>query len=254
MRAGLAAPTDPEPEYVSINSRNQLAVTLQENNGVALVDLPSGRITTVFSAGTATINGIDTRKDGVIDLTGSITDVPREPDAVAWVDDRYLATANEGDWHGGTRAGPFSTAAADASSGTPATPSSGSPSPTGCTTRTGPPRRAPSRRAWPSPSTTACGTRSSARSGATSSPSTTWATPPGRSSGRSCRPPTARRGSCRSRRVGCSRSPARRTTPRSTFGPRCRSSSSARARRRSRASSPTPTGPAPRSVGVRSAH
>ena len=102
-RAGLAAPTDPEPEYVSINSRNQLAVTLQENNGVALVDLPTGRITTVFSAGTATISGIDTKKDGVIDLTGSITDVPREPDAVAWVDDRYLATANEGDWHGGTR-------------------------------------------------------------------------------------------------------------------------------------------------------
>ncbi|MGW5578463.1 esterase-like activity of phytase family protein [Micromonospora chokoriensis] len=103
VKAGVAAPTDPEPEYVSINSRNQLAVTLQENNGVVLVDLPTGRITTVFSAGTATISGIDTRKDGVIDLTGSITDVPREPDAVAWIDDRYLATANEGDWHGGTR-------------------------------------------------------------------------------------------------------------------------------------------------------
>ena len=29
--------------------------------------------------------------------------MPREPDAVAWVDDRYLATANEGDWQGGTR-------------------------------------------------------------------------------------------------------------------------------------------------------
>ncbi|WP_433117226.1 esterase-like activity of phytase family protein [Micromonospora sp. CA-246542] len=101
--AGLAAPTDPEPEYVSINSRNELAVTLQENNGVALIDLPTGRITRVFSAGTATVSGIDTKKDGVIDLTGSITDVPREPDAVAWVDDRYLATANEGDWHGGTR-------------------------------------------------------------------------------------------------------------------------------------------------------
>ncbi|MEU7926570.1 esterase-like activity of phytase family protein [Micromonospora sp. NPDC049107] len=103
VHAGLAAPTDPEPEYVSINGRNELAVTLQENNGVALIDLPTGRITKVFSAGTATISGVDTTKDGVIDLTGSITDVPREPDAVAWVDDRYLATANEGDWHGGTR-------------------------------------------------------------------------------------------------------------------------------------------------------
>ncbi|SBV28465.1 Esterase-like activity of phytase [Micromonospora krabiensis] len=103
VAAGITEPTDPEPEYVSINGRNQLAVTLQENNGIALVDLPTGRITKVFGAGTATVSGIDTKKDGVIDLTGSITDVPREPDAVAWVDDRYLATANEGDWRGGSR-------------------------------------------------------------------------------------------------------------------------------------------------------
>ncbi|MGC9497676.1 esterase-like activity of phytase family protein [Streptomyces sp. WG7] len=101
--AGIAAPTDPEPEYVSVNGRGQLAVTLQENNGVVLVDLPTGRITKAFSAGTATVDGIDTVEDGTIDLTGSITDVPREPDALGWIDDRYLATANEGDWRGGTR-------------------------------------------------------------------------------------------------------------------------------------------------------
>ncbi|TDC51040.1 esterase-like activity of phytase family protein [Micromonospora sp. KC207] len=101
--AGITEPTDPEPEYVSINEGNQLAVTLQENNGIVLVDLPTGRITRAFSAGTASVSGIDTVKDGRIDLTGSTTDVPREPDAVAWVDDRYLATANEGDWRGGSR-------------------------------------------------------------------------------------------------------------------------------------------------------
>ncbi|MCZ9341696.1 alkaline phosphatase, partial [Streptomyces sp. TRM76130] len=101
--AGIAAPTDPEPEYVSVNSRGQLVVTLQENNGIVLVDLASGRVTKAFSAGTATVTGIDTVEDGVIDQTGSITDVPREPDAVGWIDDRYLATANEGDWKGGTR-------------------------------------------------------------------------------------------------------------------------------------------------------
>ncbi|MFJ5264728.1 esterase-like activity of phytase family protein [Streptomyces sp. NPDC088387] len=101
--AGITEPTDPEPEYVSVNSRNQLVVTLQENNGILLIDLPTGRITKAFSAGTATVDGIDTVEDGSIDLTGSITDVPREPDAVGWIDDRYLATANEGDWHGGTR-------------------------------------------------------------------------------------------------------------------------------------------------------
>jgi hypothetical protein len=101
--AGIAEPTDPEPEYVSVNSRGQLVVTLQENNGIVTIDLASGRLTKAFSAGTATVTGIDTVEDGVIDQTGSLTDVPREPDAVGWIDDRYLATANEGDWKGGTR-------------------------------------------------------------------------------------------------------------------------------------------------------
>ncbi|MGW8571080.1 esterase-like activity of phytase family protein, partial [Streptomyces niveus] len=103
LAAGITEPTDPEPEYVSINRRNQLVVTLQENNGVVLLDLPTGRITKAFTAGTASVDGIDTVEDGDIDLTGSITGVPREPDSVGWIDDRYLATANEGDWHGGTR-------------------------------------------------------------------------------------------------------------------------------------------------------
>ncbi|WP_406150103.1 esterase-like activity of phytase family protein [Streptomyces sp. NBC_01012] len=103
VAAGIAEPTDPEPEYVSVNSRGLLAVTLQENNGVVLIDLASGRVTKAFSAGTASVDGIDTVEDGVIDQTGSITDVPREPDALGWIDDRYLATANEGDWKGGTR-------------------------------------------------------------------------------------------------------------------------------------------------------
>ncbi|MDR6118825.1 hypothetical protein QE370_002009 [Aeromicrobium sp. SORGH_AS981] len=101
--AGVVAPTDPEPEYVSINGAGQAAVTLQENNAVALVDLASASVTKVFSAGRSTVNGIDTKKDGQIDQTGSITDVPREPDAIGWVDDQHVATANEGDWKGGTR-------------------------------------------------------------------------------------------------------------------------------------------------------
>ncbi|MET7291624.1 esterase-like activity of phytase family protein [Streptomyces griseoloalbus] len=101
--AGITEPTDPEPEYVSVNDRGQLVVTLQENNGIVLVDLRSGRITKAFSAGTASVRGVDTVEDGVIDQSGSLTGVPREPDAVGWIDDRYLATANEGDWKGGTR-------------------------------------------------------------------------------------------------------------------------------------------------------
>ncbi|ODA75525.1 esterase-like activity of phytase family protein [Streptomyces sp. AVP053U2] len=103
VAAGITEPTDPEPEYVSVNGRNQLAVTLQENNGVVLVDLPTGEVTKAFDAGTVSVDGIDTADDGTIDLTGSITGVPREPDALNWIDDRYFATANEGDWRGGSR-------------------------------------------------------------------------------------------------------------------------------------------------------
>lgn len=102
-QAGIDTPTDPEPEYVSFNAKGTLALTLQENNGVVLIDADKHSISKVFSAGTATVTGIDTADDGVIDQTGSITDTPREPDAVAWLDNRYLATANEGDWKGGTR-------------------------------------------------------------------------------------------------------------------------------------------------------
>ncbi|WP_432984199.1 esterase-like activity of phytase family protein [Dactylosporangium sp. CA-233914] len=102
-QAGIVAPEDPEPEYVSINEKGKLVVTLQENNGIVVIDLRSGKVEKAFSAGTATVKGIDVKKDGKIDLTGQITDVPREPDSIAWVDDRYVATANEGDWKGGTR-------------------------------------------------------------------------------------------------------------------------------------------------------
>ncbi|MET7419400.1 esterase-like activity of phytase family protein [Dactylosporangium sp. NPDC005555] len=101
--AGITAPEDPEPEYVSINSRDQAVVTLQENNGLVVIDLRTGRLVKAFSAGTATVTGIDVADDGRIDLSGQITGKPREPDAVGWVDDRYVATANEGDWKGGTR-------------------------------------------------------------------------------------------------------------------------------------------------------
>lgn len=102
-RLGIVAPEDPEPEHVAINARNQVAVTLQENNGIAVVDAPTGAVVTAFSAGTVDLTGVDTVEDGRISLTGSLTDVPREPDGIAWVDNRRLATANEGDLRGGSR-------------------------------------------------------------------------------------------------------------------------------------------------------
>ncbi|MFD7021683.1 esterase-like activity of phytase family protein [Promicromonospora sukumoe] len=102
--AGLDTPQDPEPEYVSINpSDTQVAVTLQENNGVAVLDVVSGELENVFSAGSVALEGVDTEDDDAIDQTGSVEAAPREPDAIGWIDDRHVATANEGDWKGGTR-------------------------------------------------------------------------------------------------------------------------------------------------------
>ncbi|KZK78055.1 hypothetical protein PsW64_03693 [Pseudovibrio sp. W64] len=102
---GLAAEggDDPEPEFVSINGNNQAVVTLQENNHLAIVDLASGKITNHFSAGTATAQNVPVRKARASDASGSKVDIPREPDAVAWIDDNRFVTANEGDYKGGSR-------------------------------------------------------------------------------------------------------------------------------------------------------
>lgn len=101
------APTDPEPEFVAINEQNEAVVTLQENNHVAIVDLKSGKVTRDFPAGAVTLDGVDGAEDGVIALDSTLTDVPREPDAVTWIPGRrghdYIATANEGDLFGGSR-------------------------------------------------------------------------------------------------------------------------------------------------------
>jgi hypothetical protein len=101
------APEDPEPEFVDINHRNKAAVTLQENNHVAIVDLETRDVAKHFGMGTVTLNGVDATEDGVISLTETLTDVPREPDAVAWVPGFWghwnVATANEGDLFGGSR-------------------------------------------------------------------------------------------------------------------------------------------------------
>lgn len=105
---GLAeyAPGDPEPEFVDIDERNRAVVTLQENNHVVIVDLASGRVVKDFPAGTVRLRGIDATEDRMIRLTDTLTDVPREPDAVTWLDGNaapLLATANEGDLRGGSR-------------------------------------------------------------------------------------------------------------------------------------------------------
>jgi DNA-binding beta-propeller fold protein YncE len=88
-------PEDPEPEYVSINADNIAVVTMQENNGMALIDLASGEVTASFNAGEVGIDQIDTVEGSVIMQTDSAT-LLREPDGIAWIGTEYYATANEG--------------------------------------------------------------------------------------------------------------------------------------------------------------
>lgn len=96
-------PEDPEPEFVDINSRNIAAVTLQENNHLVLIDLPSGDVIADWSCGTVDLDEIDTTEEGLITYDASLSDVPREPDGVSWIGNFSLATADEGDLYGGSR-------------------------------------------------------------------------------------------------------------------------------------------------------
>jgi hypothetical protein len=102
---GLAevAGEDPEPEFVDFNERNEIVVTLQENNHLVVVAAESGKILYHFSAGRVNLAGIDIEKDGRLDFSGSLSDVAREPDAVKWLDDERFVIANEGDYQGGSR-------------------------------------------------------------------------------------------------------------------------------------------------------
>ncbi|QDY70299.1 esterase-like activity of phytase family protein [Qingshengfaniella alkalisoli] len=101
---GLAdvAGTDPEPEFVDINGLGETVVTLQENNHIVVVSR-EGEVISHFSAGAVDLDGIDVAEDDALDFTGSLTGVVREPDAVKWIDDDHFATANEGDYKGGSR-------------------------------------------------------------------------------------------------------------------------------------------------------
>jgi len=98
-------PGDPEPEYVDINSDNIAVVTLQENNYIVLVDLTDGSIVNHFSAGTVDLTKIDATEEdsALISLTESQAGIPREPDGVAWINNEYFTTADEGDLNGGSR-------------------------------------------------------------------------------------------------------------------------------------------------------
>lgn len=98
---GALYPADPQPEFVAISPDGRTAaVTLQENNAVALIDLSDprlARLLRVLSAGTVTRTGnADLQRDKEIVFQDSFTG-RREPDAVSWVSNDVFALANEGD-------------------------------------------------------------------------------------------------------------------------------------------------------------
>ncbi|CDZ37216.1 Alkaline phosphatase [Neorhizobium galegae bv. officinalis] len=101
---GLAgvAPEDPEPEFVAINDNGEIALTMQENNEIVIIDGKTGQVTGHFSAGKADLEGIDNKTDGQLSFTAKASAL-REPDAVKWLDNNRIVVANEGDWKGGSR-------------------------------------------------------------------------------------------------------------------------------------------------------
>ena len=107
--AGLLAVADPQPEFVSIRG-TKVAVTLQENNGIAIIDISNPAAPTLeelFSAGVIANRPADLLDDARISFTDTypadkLASVPdagaRIPDAIAWsADGSTLFTADEGE-------------------------------------------------------------------------------------------------------------------------------------------------------------
>lgn len=104
---GASLAQDAEPEYVAISHDSKTAyITLQENNGIAIIDLKTKTITDIIGLGVKDYslpnNQIDASdKD---DIVGNFQNWPvlgfYHPDAIAYAKirgGRYLITANEGD-------------------------------------------------------------------------------------------------------------------------------------------------------------
>lgn len=101
--AGLAAVAgdDPEPEFVDINAKGDIALTMQENNEIVVV-AADGTVSH-FSAGAIDLDGIDTKTDGKLTFSKKKEGVLREPDGIKWIDEDHFVVANEGDYKGGSR-------------------------------------------------------------------------------------------------------------------------------------------------------
>ncbi len=95
--------SDPEPEFVDFNSKNELVVTLQENNHIVIIDAKNGKVINHFSAGSVNLDNVDLKEERALTFAGTQKNRKREPDAVKWIDNNRFVTANEGDYEGGSR-------------------------------------------------------------------------------------------------------------------------------------------------------
>lgn len=103
---GASFAQDMEPEYLTISYDSRTAwVTLQENNAIAKIDIPSKSITKLFPLGFKNYNTPSNKIDPSDKDGGPLQNVwpvkgMYQPDAIAVLEDRgipFLFTANEGD-------------------------------------------------------------------------------------------------------------------------------------------------------------
>jgi len=91
------APKHLEPEYLVFSPDGKLAyVTLQENNGIAVIDVVGGKWVRYIGLG-KTKHAADFTEDGKVAFDAALLAL-REPDGIAITPDgKYLVTADEGD-------------------------------------------------------------------------------------------------------------------------------------------------------------
>ena len=100
---GLLDPDHPDPTSLDIHD-NKVAVTLQRNNGLAIIDIEKNTVVDGFSLGTASERVTDLTSDGIIafnevypSAAGNLNGGARMARSVAWsADGRQLFTADQG--------------------------------------------------------------------------------------------------------------------------------------------------------------